>query len=93
MATQAASRLTSTYLDQPYPMAGFHEEVWRVASGAAAGDTVVITPARGRYVVVAQCGPATDDVGTVGTNTNVTLTVVAGTSTIGSFNVTILVQD
>ena len=93
MATLAATRVSASYLDQSSPASGFHIEIWRVASGGANGDTAAITPARGRFVVSVVGGPASHDLGTAGTNTNVTLTVRTGTNTVGAFDVQILVQE
>lgn len=93
MATLAATRVSASYLDQPSPASGYHIEVWRVASGGANGDTAAITPARGRFVVSAVGGPASNNLSTVGTNTNVTLTISTGTNTVGAFDVQILVQS
>jgi hypothetical protein len=47
-------------------------EVYRVQGGTA-GDTNVVTPQRGRYVVAA-LGPGSTTLGTAGTDTQVTFT-------------------
>lgn len=93
MATLASSQVTGVYLDQPIPMPGFHIEVWRVASGGANGDTATIAPKRGRFVVSAIGGPASNNLSSNGANANVTLTISTGTNTVGSFDVQLLIQE
>lgn len=94
MATLASTQVTyGDQLDQPYPVSGLHVEHWRVASGGSAADTCAIPPKRGRYVVSVVGGPAYNNLGTLGTNTNVTLTLVGGTATIGSFDVQLFVAE
>ena len=93
MATLAATRITSVYADQPMPFAGYHEEFWQVASGGAAGDTVVLAPARGRFVAIASGGPTFNNINPTTPQTNVTLTLANGTTTIGSFQVRLLIQE
>lgn len=93
MATQAATRVKAFSLDQPIPLGGFHIEIWRVASGGATGDTCTIAPDRGRFVVSAVGGPASNGLSTTGTNTNVVMTLVGGTATMGAFDVQLLIQE
>lgn len=93
MATLGATRLTAAYFDAPNPTAGgLTEEVWQVASGGSAGDTIAIAPARGRYVLAAVGGPTSNNISTAGTSTNVTLTISTGTSTVGAFQVRLLIM-
>lgn len=92
MAAQTATRVTSGYLDQPFPVTGYHAEVWRVPAGAA-DDTCTITPARGRFVASVIGGGFSHALGTAGTDTSVTLTYLA---TIGSSKFTdvmLLIQE
>ncbi len=72
-------------------------EVWQVASGGVLGDTCVLTPNKGRFVISAVGGPASSNVATDGSSTNVTLTLTMGgtaaTSTIGSFLVSLMTKQ
>lgn len=90
MAVQTASRVTSAYLDQPFPVAGYHAEIWRLPAGTAA-DTSTITPSRGRFVASVIGGAFSNNLSTAGTNTNVTLTYDATTA--GTTDVLVLIQE
>jgi hypothetical protein len=94
MAATTAVQVTSGYAAQPFPMAGYHVEVWRVPAGSASTpDTCTITPARGRFVASVVGGAFQHSLGTAGTDTSVTLTYLA---TIGSSkfsDVLVLVQE
>jgi hypothetical protein len=95
--------LGSTYISQTiapnaeHPLAwgdqGMIAEVWRVASGGANADTVVLTP---RFITdIRYVDPnvsASDNLSTTAANTNVTLTLVNGavTNTFGAFQVMIV---
>ncbi len=93
MAILTAVRVSSAYLDQPLPEPGFHIEVWRVPAGGLNGDTATISPARGRFIVSVKGGPASHNLSAAGTNSNVTLTVVAGAGAIGAFDVELMIQE
>lgn len=98
MATIASTNITGTVaVDGSKPIAfggatGLVMEVFRVASGAAQTDTVVIAP---RYIsdirIVESNVSASDNLSTTAANTNVTLTLgmvgTAATATIGAFQV------
>lgn len=93
MATLASTQVASNdAIAQPFPLSGFHIEVWRVAMGAV-GDTAAITPKRGRFVVSALGGNATNSLGTLGTDTNVTLTLTASAATSATMDVMLLVAE
>lgn len=72
MATRASTFVSAHGLGVPVPSGGLHMEVYRVQGGTA-GDTNVVTPQRGRYVVAA-LGPGSTTLGTAGTDTQVTFT-------------------
>jgi len=93
MATLASTQVTShDAIAQPAPQSGLHIEHWRVAMGAVA-DTAAITPKRGRYVVSVIGGPATNNLSTLGTDTNVTLTLLSSAATTATFDVQLLVAE
>lgn len=93
MATLASTQVTyGDAIAQPIPFSGLHVEVWRVAMGSV-DDTAAITPKRGRFVVSAVGGPATNNLGTLGTNTNVTLTLVSSAATTATFDVQLLIAE
>ncbi|HYE59377.1 MAG TPA: hypothetical protein VD948_12770 [Rhodothermales bacterium] len=70
----------------------FFVEYWQVASGGAAGDTSVIVPNRGRHIVEVTGGPYSSNLSTLGTSTNVTLTLIGGTDTQGAGVVRVLTR-
>lgn len=75
MATRASTFVSAHGLSTPVPLGGLHLELYRVQGGTV-GDTIAITPQRGRFVVAAiGGGSASTSLGTAGTNTNVTFTV------------------
>lgn len=83
MATRASTFVEAWGLGSPVPSGGgLHIEIYRVQGGTV-GDTVVITPERGRFVVAAIGGALGETtLGTAGTDTQVTWTVVqSATST------------
>lgn len=93
MAAKTAVQVTSAFANQPFPLAGYHVEVWRVPAGTASSDTCTITPARGRFVAAVIGGAFQHALGTDGVDTSVELTYLA---TIGSnkfSDVMILVQE
>lgn len=90
MPAQTATRITSAYLNQPFPVAGYHAELWRVPAGTAA-DTCAITPARGRFVASVIGGAFSNNLTSAGTNTSVTLTY--DVTTAGTTDVIVLVQE
>jgi hypothetical protein len=93
MAARTATKVGSAYADQPFPMAGYHVEIWRVPAGTASDDTCVITPARGRFVASVIGGAFQHALGTAGTDTTVTLTYLA-TIGAGKFSdVMVLIQE
>ena len=92
MATLASTLVTDKYTNT-IDANGFLIEVWQVASGGSAGDTCAITPNKGRFIISAEGGPASSNVATDGSSTNVTFTLVAGTSTVGAFNVRLVTKQ
>jgi hypothetical protein len=93
MATLASTQVTShDALAQPVPVGGLHIEHWRVAMGAV-GDTAAIAPKRGRFVVSVIGGMGTHTLGTLGTNTNVTLTLTSSAVTTENFDVQLYVAE
>ena len=90
MATLAGTLVSDKY--SPHSEGQFFVEYWQIASGGSAGDTCAITPNRGRFVVFADGGPASSNVSTNGTSTNVTFTLVGGTATQGSQIVRLLTK-
>lgn len=92
MATLASTQIVSGVLAQPSPMAnGLQIEVWQVAGGAV-DDTAAITPKWGRFVVSVITPQATHNVSTLGTSTNVTLTLTASAATSVVFDVWLLTR-
>lgn len=93
MATLASTQVIShDALAQPVPQSGLHIEVWRVAMGAV-GDTATIVPARGRFVVSAVGGPATSNPSSLGTSSNVTLTLTSSAATTATFDTQLWVAE
>lgn len=93
MATLASTQVVShDAIGLPVPQSGLHIEVWRVAMGAV-GDTAAIAPARGRFVVAAVGGPATSNPSSLGTSTNVTLTLTASAATTATFDALLWVAE
>lgn len=81
MATLSNTQVVSRHLLTPSPMAnGLQLEVWQVAGGGV-GDTSVIVPKFGKFVVSVVCPQATHNASTLGTSTNVTLTLTASAAT------------
>ena len=92
MATLGNTQVTSHNLGQPSPLAnGLQIEVWQVAGGSV-DDTSVITPKWGRFVVSVVCPQATHNASTLGTSTNVTLTLTASAATSVVFDAWVLVK-
>jgi hypothetical protein len=95
MATRASTFVTAWGLGTPVPMGGsLHLEFYRIQGGTV-GDTVTVTPQRGRYVVAAIGGALGETtVGTAGTDTQVVWTVVqSATSTSVTYDAVIYVAD
>ncbi len=101
MATLASTNISSFIAAdnvQPiaYGQSGLVEEVFRVASGGAAADTVAITTAALRYIVdirlIQTNVSASDNLSTLASvaNTTVTATLVAGTNTFASFLIRVI---
>lgn len=90
MAAQTATRVTSAYLDQPFPVSGYHAELWRLPAGTAA-DTSTITPSRGRFVASVIGGAFSNNLSSAGTNASVILTY--DVTTAGTTDVLVLVQE
>ena len=61
--------------------------VFRIASGQAAGDTAALTAAQVPTITSVFGGPFTHNATAATGATNVTITIVGGTSTIGAFDV------
>ncbi len=92
MAAKTATQVTSGYAAQPFPIAGYHVEIWRVPAGSTStSDTCTITPARGRFVASVIGGALSNNLTSAGTNTSVTLTYDVTTS--GTTDVLVLVQE
>lgn len=92
MATTTATQVTSGYSAQPFSVAGYHAEIWRVPAGSA-NDTCTITPARGRFVSSVIGGCFQHALGTAGTDSSVVLTYL---DTVGSnkfVDVLLLIQE
>lgn len=96
MATRASTFVTAWGLGSPVPMGGgLHLEFYRVQGGTA-GDTNVITPQRGRFVVAAMGGGplVATTLGTAGTDTQVTFTqTVSAASTSITWDAILYVAD
>ena len=93
MATLGSTQVTSNSAGLPIPLGPFHVEFWRATHGTV-GDTIAITPARGRYVVSATGGPpSSTSLSTLGTDTNVTFTLTASGATTVTSDCWLLVQD
>lgn len=90
MAVQSATRVTSAYAEQPFPVAGYHAEIWRLPAGTAA-DTCVITPTRGRFVGSVIGGAFSNNLNAAGTSTTVTLTY--DVTTAATTDVLVLIQE
>ncbi len=96
MATLASTHISSTVspggeVPIGWGQSGLILELYRVASGGAAGDTVVIAPRFITDIRMVQTNiSASDNLSTSAANTNVTLTLVAGTSTFGAFQVALI---
>lgn len=90
MAIQVATRIVSAYADQPFPVAGYHAEIWRLPAGTA-NDTCTITPNRGRFVGSIVGGAFSNNLTSAGVNTTVTLTYDVTTS--GTTDVLVLIQE
>lgn len=89
MASIATSNITQVnYNDSTLSISGAPLEHWRIASGAATGDTAVITPAR-MGLVRGVIGPVSHNTPATGA-TNVTVTLIGGTATIGQIDVFVL---
>lgn len=91
MATLGNTAITSGGFDSPFPMAGgLRLEVWQVAGGAV-GDTSTIQPKFGGSVISVISGQAaTHNASTLGSSTNVTLTLTASASTSAVFDTFVL---
>lgn len=93
MATLGSTQVSANSASLPIPLGPFHVEFWRATYGTV-GDTITITPARGRYVVSAVSTiPASTTISTVGTDTNVVLTLTASGATTVTGDIMLLVQD
>lgn len=93
MATLGSTQVSANGVSLPIPLAGFHLEFWRMTYGTV-GDTVTITPARGRFVVSAIGGPpASTTLSTLGTDTNVVFTLTASGATTVTSDAILLIQD
>jgi hypothetical protein len=94
MAATTAVQVTSGYAAQPFALAGYHVEVWRVPAGSSSTpDTCTITPARGRFVAAVIGGAYQHALGTAGTDTTVTLTYLATIGASKFSDVMVLIQE
>lgn len=88
MATVSNSQVT--IFTPAMSLDGCPVEIWRIASGAAPGDTSVIVPARFN-LVKAVLGPVQNNVpSTGGTNVTVTIAGNGATTTVGQIDVMII---
>lgn len=71
-------------------MAGLPVAVFRIASGQASGDTAVLVASQVPTITGVFGGPFTHNATAATGATNVTITLVGGTSTIGSFDVVLM---
>lgn len=92
MASVATSNISYVnYNFSKLSISGFPIENARIASGQSAGDTAVIVPQREKLIKSLLPGPYTHDLPASGAS-SVTITIVAGTATIGQFDVWIVCQ-
>ncbi len=93
MATLGSTQVSGNSANLQIPLSPFIVEIWRVTHGTV-GDTATITPARGRFVVGAIGGPpSSTTLSTLGTDTNVVLTLTASGSTSVTSDVLLLLQQ
>ena len=93
MATLGSTQVTSASVGLPIPLGPCHVEFWRATHGTV-GDTIAITPARGRFVISAIGGPpASTTLSNSGTNTNVTFTLTASGATDVTSDIMLVIQD
>lgn len=93
MATLGSTQVSANSANLPIPLGPFHLEFWRATYGTV-GDTIAITPARGRYVVSATSTiPASTTLSTLGTDTNVTFTLTASGATTVTADIMLVVMD
>lgn len=71
-------------------MAGLPVAVFRIASGQASGDTAVLVASQVPTITSVFGGPFTHNATATTGATNVTITLVGGTATIGSFDVVLM---
>ena len=86
MATLASTQISANSANLPIPVGPFNMELWRVQLGAVA-DTIAITPANGRFVIAAGGIAASNNLTSLGTNTNVTFTLTASAATTATADV------
>lgn len=92
MASIATSNITQVqYNDSKLSVSGFAIENWRIASGAATGDTAVVTPSRETLIKGVWGGPFSHNLPATGAS-NVTITLVGGTGALGQFDVFLICQ-
>lgn len=93
MATLGSTQVSANSANLPIPLGPFHLEFWRATYGTV-GDTVAITPARGRFVVSATSTiPSSTGLSTLGNDTNVTFTLTASGATTITADIMLLIQD
>jgi hypothetical protein len=81
MATLGSTQVSANSVNLPLPLGPCNVEFWRATYGTV-GDTIAITPARGRFVISAISSiPASQLLSTAGTNTNVTFTLTVSGAT------------
>lgn len=68
-------------------LGGLPVEVFRIASGQATGDTAALTPQNINNIRSCFAGPFTHNATAASGASTVTITLVGGTSTMGSFEV------
>ena len=92
MASVAVTNITAiNYNSSKISISGYPIETYRIAAGQAAADTAVIpnsnAPTKERGLIMSVSGgPFTHNLPATGA-TNVTITLVGGTATIGQFDV------
>lgn len=92
MATLGSTQVSANSMSLPLPFGPCSVEFWRATYGTV-GDTIAITP-KGRFVIAAISSiPASQVLGTLGTNTNVTFTLLVSDATTVTGDIMLLVQS
>jgi hypothetical protein len=93
MAALPSTQIIANSTSLPTPVGPNLVEFWRVQLGSVA-DTITITPSNGRFVIAALgCVPASNNLTSLGINTNVTFTLLASGATTATCDVMLIVQQ